>query len=186
MSRFEPTSDIGRVHELPVGQSLHIDSRTADVLQASAWLQGESGVCSTRPGPNPWRCTGLQLTKLHERVQFDLGGIAKGYAVDCAVAAVHAAGCAAGWVKAGGDLRAFGNLELPITLRDEQHGGVRPFGLLSDGAFATSHGSHTAKRQVSVMAPLCLWADALTKVVARSARADHPLLAQLGASAWLH
>jgi thiamine biosynthesis lipoprotein len=38
----------------------------------------------------------------------------------------------------------------------------------------------------SVAAPLCLWADALTKVVAASGDARHPVLAHYGAQAWLH
>ena len=38
-----------------------------------------------------------------------LDGIAKGYAVDCAVHALQAAGAKAGRVSAGGDLRVFGN-----------------------------------------------------------------------------
>jgi thiamine biosynthesis lipoprotein len=37
-----------------------------------------------------------------------------------------------------------------------------------------------------VAAPRCLWADALTKVVALTGRADHPALAARGATAWLH
>ena len=38
----------------------------------------------------------------------DLGGIAKGYAVDRAVEAMRAAGCRSGMVDVGGDLRCFG------------------------------------------------------------------------------
>ena len=200
MSRFEPDSDVSRFHALPFGQSLLVDPLTAQVLQAAAWLQAESAglfdiaLGSARDG---WHCEGLRLTKLRADVQLDLGGIAKGHAVDCAVAALQAAGCTAGWVNAGGDLRAFGDLELPVSLRDEQRGGVRAFGVLSDGAFATSHFGRGARARmwaadaaqaahVSVMAPRCLWADALTKVVAQSQEVQHPLLATLGAHAWLH
>jgi thiamine biosynthesis lipoprotein len=39
---------------------------------------------------------------------------------------------------------------------------------------------------VSVAAPRCLWADALTKIVAISGDAAHPLLARHGAKAWQH
>ena len=108
-------------------------------------------------------------------------------------------GVESGWVNAGGDLRAFGGAELPVQLRDEASGGVRPFATLRDGAFATSHfGRHTrsqiaagaraspTRAHVSVAAPLCLWADALTKVVAISGDTSHPLLARFEASAWLH
>jgi thiamine biosynthesis lipoprotein len=100
------------------------------------------------------------------------------------VAALRARGASAGCVNAGGDLRAFGAIELPIALRDERTGGVRPFCRLSEGAFATSR--LAAERHVSVAAPSCMLADALTKVVAASGRIDHPLLARQGAIAWLH
>ncbi len=185
MSRFEPGSDIGRFHALAAGESICITARTADVLHASALLHAESeGLFDIAQGSprNGWHCTGLTLTKKKPGVHLDLGGIAKGYAVDCAVVALQAAGCTAGWVNAGGDLRAFGSIHLPVSLRDEQHGGVRSFGSLSDGALATSQ----LGRQVSVMARQCLWADALTKVVALSGSAHHPLVALHGAQAWLH
>jgi len=204
MSRFDATSDIGRFHALPVGQSLAIDHQTAKVLQAAAWLQDESAGLfdiSLGTGSRAWCCQGLHLTKLQADVLLDLGGIAKGHAVDCAVASLQAAGCHAGWVNAGGDLRSFGAIELPVFLRDEHQGGVRPFGCLSEAAFASSHfgpqarakawpvnaqGYDAHETHVSVMAPQALWADALTKVVALSGHTDHPLLSRLGAQAWLH
>jgi thiamine biosynthesis lipoprotein len=39
---------------------------------------------------------------------------------------------------------------------------------------------------VSVAAPLCIWADALTKAVAIHQDNAHPLLERYGARAWLH
>jgi thiamine biosynthesis lipoprotein len=105
----------------------------------------------------------------------------------------------AGWVNAGGDLRAFGDVDAPVQLRDEASGGVRTFATLRDGAFATScfgpdsrsalAGGRRPAREpahVSVAAPLCLWADALTKLVALNGDAAHPLLGQYDAAAWLH
>jgi thiamine biosynthesis lipoprotein len=41
----------------------------------------------------------------------DLGGIAKGYAIDRAIEALRAAGCVSGLVNAGGDLRVYGQSE---------------------------------------------------------------------------
>ncbi|MDF1526836.1 MAG: FAD:protein FMN transferase [bacterium] len=41
-------------------------------------------------------------------IWFDLGGVAKGYAVDAAVSVLQEAGVKAGIVNAGGDLRSFG------------------------------------------------------------------------------
>ncbi|HJV97433.1 MAG TPA: hypothetical protein VJ608_15425, partial [Albitalea sp.] len=42
------------------------------------------------------------------------------------------------------------------------------------------------RAHASVAAPLCLWADALTKLVAISGDTSHPLLATYAAQAWLH
>ena len=48
------------------------------------------------------------VTKLVEGVEADLGGIAKGYAVDKALLTIKSAGLAGGLVEIGGDLRCFG------------------------------------------------------------------------------
>jgi thiamine biosynthesis lipoprotein len=197
LSRFEPGSDIARFNALPAGGALRVQSLTVEVLTAARALQqGSDGLfdISLGSGPEAWHLDGDRLHKLADGVALDLGGIAKGQAVDLAVQALQAAGAAAGWVNAGGDLRVFGALELPILLRDEASGGVRAFARLADGAFATSHyapGSRSAttravQAHVSVAAPSCLWADALTKVVALSGRCDHPLLARYDAAAWQH
>ena len=150
-------------------------------------------------GGDGWACDGAALRKLRDGVRLDLGGIAKGHAVDAAVIALQRAGVDAGWVNAGGDLRVFGALALPIDLRDERLGGVRRFAMIEEGAFATSwltttprgressrHSSADAAKHASVAAEQCLWADALTKVVALSGDARHPLVAAHAARAWLH
>jgi FAD:protein FMN transferase len=122
-------------------------------------------------------------------VWIDLGGIAKGYAVDAAVSALIAQGARAGVVNAGGDLRVFGNTEQLIELRDPAHARVRwPVATLRDLSCATSgdyflndYSAHdrdaqsaivgrriaqpAAQVSVTVIAPLCAVADALTKVL---------------------
>ena len=202
LSRFDAASDLARFHALRRGESMPMRAATRQVLAAASALQAATDGAfdiSLGTAPDGWHCDGDRLHKASDRVRLDLGGIGKGHAVDCAVAALIARGCAAGWVNAGGDLRAFGDAELPIRLRDEVSGGVRAFASLRDGAFATSHfdrcsrsrlvrrpGGLTADAHVSVAAPLCLWADAMTKVIAISGNAAHPLLAHFGAQAWLH
>ncbi|WP_428423202.1 FAD:protein FMN transferase [Methylibium sp.] len=200
MSRFEPASDIALFNAARNGTVLPVHRQTAAVLALAQQLQHESkGLFDASQGrPHAWRIEGLRLRKSDPRVQLDLGGIAKGYAVDRAVDTLRGSGVAHGWVNAGGDLRAFGSASLPVAVRDEAHGGARPFGRLGDGAFATSHygaGSrarlHTQDRSealahVSVAAPECVWADALTKVVALAHDPSHPLLAAHGGIAWLH
>ncbi|MDE2093551.1 MAG: FAD:protein FMN transferase [Burkholderiales bacterium] len=202
LSRYAADSDVARFHALRRGQALQMRPITREVLYAAQQLRAATDGAfdiSLGTAPDGWRCVGNQLHKLSDAVRLDLGGIGKGCAVDRAVHALIEHGRAAGWVNAGGDLRAFGDAEVPLQLRDETSGGVRRFATLRDGAFATSHFSRGSRSQVasgasarpvcahvSVAAPRCLWADALTKVVAISGDASHPLLARHGALAWLH
>lgn len=218
MSRFEAGSDIGRFNAMGEG-AIEVHACTAFVLRCAAQLQAAShGVfdVSLGSGPQGWRLGGTVLHKLQPGTRLDLGGIAKGHAVDLALAALRAGGAQRGWVNAGGDLAVFGDLALPLRLRDEARGGVHDFGRLSDGAAATSaYGpglrsvlvmtlgararadaapctaactDEPARAHVTVLAPSCLWADALTKVCAAgmgsAALAD--LLAAHGAQAWRH
>jgi thiamine biosynthesis lipoprotein len=199
LSVFDPRSDIARFNALPAGRALRVGADAVHVLAAARQLQDTSGGlfdASLGTAPRGWHCDGHDLHKLDPATRLDLGGIAKGHAVDRAIEALRAQGCQAGWVNAGGDLRVFGDLALPLVLRDETRGGVRAFGTLADGAFATSRyaadsrsrasATHAVRAHVSVAAPLALWADALTKVVAVSGEPAHPLLARHGARAWIH
>jgi thiamine biosynthesis lipoprotein len=142
-------------------------------------------------------------------LRIDLGGIAKGYAVDRAVAALGAAGVEAALVNAGGDLRAFGARPWSVALRHPLSPARSAHGLeLRDEALATSAAYFSRRRcgtgevsalldprsgrpwlgaaSVSVRAADCLHADALTKVVLF---APPPLagqvLARYGAQAYI-
>ena len=69
----------------------------------------------------------------------DLGGIAKGYAVDCAIDVLRERGIIAGRVNAGGDLRVFGNRSEPVHVRTGgPQGVVLPLVEITDAAVATS------------------------------------------------
>lgn len=68
------------------------------------------------------------VTKLTDGVMVDLGGIAKGYAIDRAIEAMIEAGAEGGLVNVGGDLRCFGTDEdgkpWPVKIRhpfDKSH-----------------------------------------------------------------
>ena len=69
----------------------------------------------------------------------DFGGIAKGYAVDCAIDALREHSVLAGCVNAGGDLRVFGDRSELVHVRT---GGRRsvilPLAMVSEAAVATS------------------------------------------------
>jgi thiamine biosynthesis lipoprotein len=203
LSRFDPHSDVARLHALPAGGQMRVHTITREVLVAARELQTASAGLfdiSLGSAPDGWRLNDDCLTRLDEQLHIDLGGIGKGHAVDLAVAALTGQGCDAGWVNAGGDLRVFGDVELPIRLRDDAAGGARDFATLRDGAFASSAFGRGCRSQlaggaaasaagmarISVAAPRCLWADALTKVVAASGDITHPLLARCGAQAWWH
>ena len=191
LSRFEPGSDIARFNAQAVGEALRVGPHAQAVLAAAAGLHAQTeGAFDIALGSGRWRPDDTRLVKIDAGTTLDLGGIAKGYAVDCAVAALQAAGSLAGHVNAGGDLRTFGPAGLDLYLRDEGQGGARPLGRLHDGAFATSHygpGSRSRLHggrgaHVSVLAPECLWADAFTKLAALGL----PLPMALGAQAWVH
>jgi thiamine biosynthesis lipoprotein len=139
----------------------------------------------------------------------DLGGIAKGYAVD---AAMRAAGPPRGTslsINAGGDLRITGPLSAEARLAIAGRGGnTAPRFELSNGALASSQGfparrrhagewksphlhGHTHRnlsltRFVTVVAARCAVADALTKVVLARGRGAAPLLRRFRAYALMH
>jgi len=141
--------------------------------------------------PGSWRdveCLSGRRVRFRRPLRIDLGGIAKGYAVDRACAALRAIGVDSALVNAGGDLRVIGTTAWPIAVRHPANPGQHiPLCDLVDGAVATSAGyflacgsSARAQRalvdgrsrhtrdwlgSVSVSAPTCLKADALTKVV---------------------
>ena len=134
----------------------------------------------------------------------DLGGIAKGFAVDIAVASLLADGIESGYVNAGGDLRVFGSEAQAIQIRNP----VIPtelidIGTLQHGAIATSS-LYFSKREkqftsyvvnpstnehidfsgsYSVIAKECIYADALTKVLAISDKTNHPCFDHFSAQA---
>jgi len=205
LSAFQPGSDVARFNAAPARAELAVGHHAAEVLRVAAALaRGSGGLFDVTlgSGPDGWsldRAGGAgawRLRKVTAEVRLDLGGIAKGYAVDRAFHALRrAAGRGACWVNAGGDLRVHG-VALPVRLRDEAAGGAAPFLDLGEGALATSHygpaarsrlagAAPDAERHVVVVSPRCLWSDALTKVVALSGRVDHPLLLRHGATAWL-
>jgi thiamine biosynthesis lipoprotein len=135
--------------------------------------------------------------RLVRDVKITLDGIAKGYAVDRAVRLLRRARIPAGWVNAGGDLRVFGNLTLPVQRR-EANGTIRPLGGLQEAAMASSavRGHPRARTPGvilggtdqrpapgvwSVLAHQAWRADALTKVAALApAESRHLMVSRLG------
>ena len=212
MSYHDADSDVSRInrfaHERPIPvneDTWHVLATARDLAETSGGLFDISvaptlaklGYLPRHAGfPKPsgqgdWRHVVLfpgNMVRLTRRLHLDLGGIAKGYAVDLALRALQDAGMRAGRVNAGGDLALFCESVQTIHVRHPLHATLTlPLIQMQRGAVATSASYFSAKRQrgrwvtplinpatrtpcetrrsVSVLADDCLIADALTKVV---------------------
>lgn len=180
LSRFEPASDVSLLNS---GMRVRLHRDTHRVLAAARRLQRLSN------GAFNVRSFGV----------IDLGGIAKGYAVDEAVKLLRRlsrGSSSSGLVNAGGDLRRWGGTHpLPLAVRaDARHGSwlqilpTAPAALsaatsslmtrapgstrLTPAAHVrTATGARLNRPEtVTVIATSALWADALTKIVSTAAR----------------
>lgn len=130
----------------------------------------------------------------------DLGGIAKGFAVDRAIDALKAAGLSRGLVNAGGDMRGFGADAWPVTVIDPANRRALASISLVNCALATSAGllvttgalafDHLPDRDrrwtsVTVRARLACDADALTKIVLSGAPQTSRCLGRVDAEAFV-
>lgn len=219
--RMHPTragSDLARINGATLGVRTPIHASTAEVLSLAQHLNElTEGVFDPCLPLRSGRLADLELGRspceaqcwaiAHAPLALDLGGIAKGYAIDCAVEALREAGCAAGSVNAGGDLRLFGARPETILLRRADHS-YRPR-VLENAALAVSDldeprrppehrgyyvrrgerirrepGRDTAgapPRHAAIIAPDAMSADALTKcVLLCSERSARRALAALG------
>jgi FAD:protein FMN transferase len=146
--------------------------------------------------------------RFHRPLWLDLGGIAKGYAVDRAIARMALDPDIQCCVNAGGDLRVVGPHEERVLLRVPARDGLVPMVTIENGSIASSSGRTTRKQHrgetvgphvdiqrrramgtrsfVSVIAPVCLNADALTKVVLALGARSIGVLNRFGAMAYVH
>ena len=238
MRFHDPDSDVSAINRLAIGASCVVDPHTAAVLRCALLLENASDgmfnmACADtlmRWGLLPSASTadendhasmaenalprsaiaigdGHRVTRLQPG-RIDLGGIAKGHAVDTAVEALRAAGIHAACVNAGGDLRGFGDADFQVMVRDPQqptragrHLIVREQALATSACYFSARMHQGAAcsalidgatgkpvvqaRSASVMAPTCMLADGLTKLVMASGDAGHPLLARFSATAFL-
>jgi thiamine biosynthesis lipoprotein len=211
MSFHETDSDVARINEARSAHEIVVHPHTHRVLRFARRVSAASGgvfdvtvgdvlvrhgflPASTAGRTLSHRATWRDLELLPEnRVRWrragriDLGGIAKGYAVDVAVKILKSRGVTAGVVNAGGDLRVFGE-PLPVHVRlPESPGQLVCLGSFADCALATSAGYFSGRESAAcpleplvdpkrgtcaagrdsatVIAAECMTADALTKVV---------------------
>ena len=210
MSPLMAGSDVERINRAAVDEAVTVHDSTWQVLALADDLHRRSdGLfdCAVAARGAKASQSDLDLSREREVVKrgpltIDLGGIAKGFAVDAALRAIRDAGADSGCVNAGGDIAVFGDRVFPVDVRDPIGAGIRHRLVeLRDFAVATSsieegNALHIGARAsqvdraafdrgatICILAPRCVVADALTKVVALSGTTSHPLLASCGASA---
>ena len=204
MSAHDPDSELSRINCGGHRQAIAVSAPTADVLRrALRWAEVSGGAFDIvragrdslargalpqhpgQPAPDPgadWtavRLAGIDVS-LDRPTCLDLGGIAKGYAVDLAITALRNAGASRGLVNAGGDLCVFGAEPRSIAVPDPQSRQPLVMTTLGNAALATSAGlpgaldrldfSHLPRAtrdwiSVTVRAQNACDADALTKIV---------------------
>jgi len=117
-------SDLSAIHHAPIGTAVSVQPWTWEVLALSKRLNRASrGIFDPCLPDAAGRIADLECTAAHRVIahaplRIDLGGIAKGYAVDRALLAMRAAGCDGGLVNAGGDLGVFGTRTHRIVCGD--------------------------------------------------------------------
>lgn len=230
MSYHDLASDISRINREAALRPVAVHAWTWSVLAAArAFAEASAGLFDISVAPTlarlgylprhadfprasghaDWRDIELlprQCVRFARPLRVDLGGIAKGFAVDKAVEALQVHDVLAGRVNAGGDLRLFGPETETIHVRHPQSPTyLLPLAELHNGAAATSAGYFSPKqiggRQVSshihphtgraitsgasatVLAPDCMTADALTKIVLADTALALPVLDRFAASA---
>ena len=193
-------SDLARLALCEPGGRVLLDPWTLELLALCARLHRSSGGGFDPCLPSAaGRLPDLDLSEgpyalVRTPVRVDLGGIAKGFAVDRAIEAMRAAGCSGGLVNAGGDLAAFGARAHRIVCRTARGNAVVE---LRDAALATSEVSHesqppehrghyhgvdgtpAAPGAVTVIAASAALADGLTKCLLFATAAERGRLLRL-------
>lgn len=176
-------SDVARINSTPAGSPIEVHPDTRDLLRLALRIHVLSeGIFDPCLPTLPGRLSDIEIGEsglvCHVPVELDLGGIAKGYAIDRAIDRLTERGCRSGVVNAGGDLRIFGETQA-FVLRTGNS--VRTLEL-TDAALAVSdldaqdkpeehrgyysrRGSPSPKGYAAVIASTAATADALTKCV---------------------
>jgi FAD:protein FMN transferase len=186
MSFHRAGSDVARINRAPAGAAVPVNPWTYRVLRHALEIAARSrgAFDITVPGSRA-RQGDVELlsgcrVRLRQPGRIDLGGIAKGFAVDRAVAALRRSGAARGCVNAGGDLRRFGPWGDPVRVRLPGEPdrsiclpSVRHEAVATSGSYfgATVSDRRAARRlritgSLTVCAASCMTADALTKALA--------------------
>src|SRR5215471_9652712 len=224
MSFHEPTSDVSRLNRDAHQRAVEVHPATLEVLKVAhdvsyasegafditiaprlvaAGLLPSIDAASADPAAS-WR--DIEIAR-HNRIRFhrplwiDLGGIAKGFAVDRATKTLKEHGAVQGCVNAGGDLAVFGPDSERVALRIASlHADALPVVEVENAAVASSgseespgvHLDGRTKRALGsdifacVIAGTCIEADALTKVVLALKERCQPVMQRYRAAAHLY
>ncbi|TCV94729.1 thiamine biosynthesis lipoprotein [Luteibacter rhizovicinus] len=228
MSFHEAGSDLSRLHAAVPGERVILDVQTVDVLREALTLSGRTDGAfdvtvaaqlvagGLLPAPTSgslpadgacWKDIDMdddRSVSLRRPLWIDLGGIAKGYAVDRAVDVLCSHGVGHACVNAGGDLRTLGEGPHRVAIAtDETQPSHYPVIELGEASMATSSGRafstaatgphidgrHRStmglNQSVTVIAEQCMHADALTKVVMAMETQSADLLRHYNAVAYL-
>lgn len=206
MSAHERDSDVSRINRLAHMHPVHLNAWTTLVLErARFWSResegafdvvraGKAAIDGKRLPRHPDQpmpvaeCTSVLTldghdARLAEPACVDLGGIAKGFAVDRALDALRSRGAQFGFVNAGGDMAGFGR-PWPVQVVEPRSRAPIAEVILENQALATSAlvdgtfdhicGADARWISATVRAATALDADALTKVIlAESSIAVH-------------
>ncbi len=225
MSFHDPGSDLSSINRDAHRRAVAVDPWTFDVLVAARELFRRSGGafdCTVAPllvergvlPPTPVDVDpeatfadvllddDARTVRCRVPLAIDLGGIAKGFAVDRAIDALAAHGVASAVVNAGGDLRVLGVARgadprprrrrrrprspgCSPTARARRRGAASmpavPAARRRCSSTRARAASSPAAAICSVVAPTCLVADALTKVAASLGADGDALLASFDA-----
>jgi thiamine biosynthesis lipoprotein len=233
MSFHEADSDVSRLNRIAWSRAVPVHRWTYEVMEMAAEMNLRSagafdiGIAPTLQQlgqlPSDEEAPLISVTSIpmadaielladnhirftHRSVKIDLGGIAKGFAVDRAIDALRSHGVRSAIVNAGGDLAAFGSEARTIHIRDPRSPGrlmcrveVSNQALASTGRrfdpFRSTDPADSAVIEpktrtpaqavhgATVRAPSCVIADALTKVVMIAGAEAAASLGHYGASA---
>lgn len=149
MSVHDPSSELCALMRTAHRRPMRVHADTARVLRLAQAVHAAShGIFDVAAhtgaggGSDDISIDADDCVRFARALQIDLGGIAKGHAVDCAIQALQARGIASALVNAGGDMRCFGPNSYPVHLRFA--GGVRTVAMLQGGALAASTHAHRA------------------------------------------
>jgi thiamine biosynthesis lipoprotein len=180
MSHQDPNSELSSLNRCEPSRAQPVSPHTYEVLKAAVHFARLSGGAFDPCVGSSWEDIELlrgNRVRFKRPVRLDLGGIAKGYAVDLAMETMQRAHMEEIMVNAGGDLRIAGAREVHLRHPQAPTAAVTPL-WLRDCALASSASyfspallnprtqqPYVGKDSVSVRARDCMTADALTKIV---------------------